>query len=164
MIESKFLRGFLIISALTISFLAGVIISWKIYESLNLIKEWELKDELKPKFEILAEKVEEGIASWYGRPYHEKQAANGSIYDMTKMTVASKTLPLGSLVMIENLKNGRRVIATVTDRGPYIDGRIIDVSLAVAEALGMLQDGIAPVEITRLRLVEVDSAKLSKGD
>ena len=165
MIENKFLRGFLIISAITISFLTGVIISWKIYESIDRLKEWEPKYESKPRFEILAEKVEEGIASWYGEHFHGKRTADGSIYDMTKMTVASKTLPLGSLVMIENLKNGRRVIATVTDRGPYVDGRIIDVSLAVAEALGMVQDGIAPVEITRLKLIEVESGpKLSKGD
>jgi rare lipoprotein A len=165
MIEGKFLKGFLIISAITISFLAGVVISWKIYESIDLIKEWEPKNESKPKFEILTEKVEEGIASWYGEPYHGKQAADGSIYDMTKMTVASKSLPLGSLVMIENLKNGRRVIATVTDRGPYVDGRIIDVSLAVAKALGMIQEGIAPVEVRKLRLIEIEpKSKLSNGD
>lgn len=147
-----------------LSFVLGMVVSWKVYESVDRIQEWRKEDKSKPKFEIVIDKTEEGIASWYGKPHHGKRAADGSLFDMSEMTVASKSLPLGSLVMIENLKNGRRVIATVTDRGPYVDGRVIDVSLAVAEALGMVQEGIAPVEIKRLRLIEIESKPRLSGE
>jgi len=155
---------FLFVAIPLLTFLLGIIVSWHIYEQVSENCQ-EILEPKKSNLEIQIIEQSRGIASWYGRPYHGRRAADGSIYDMEEMTVASRTLPLGSLVMIENLKNNRRAIATVTDRGPYVDGRIIDVSLAVAEALGIVQEGIAPVEVRRLRLIEFEpKPRLSNGD
>ncbi len=88
---------------------------------------------------------ERGTASWYGPGFHGKLAANGKPFDMEAATVAHKELPLGTRLCIKNPANGRVVIATVTDRGPFIKGRIIDLSKGVARALEI--DGLAKVEI-----------------
>lgn len=145
------IKGILYALGLLIAFCLGCIISWKIYES---VKPYESNEPINEKldFEIVIEQIERGIASWYGHPFHQKRAADGSIFNMKEMTVASRTLPLGSLIIIENLKNGRKALATVTDRGPYVDGRVLDVSLAVAEVLGMVEQGVVPVEIKKIRL------------
>lgn len=90
---------------------------------------------------------QQGIASWYGHRFHGKQMANGAVYDMHELTVAHRKLPLGTHVCIQNEANGKAVFATVTDRGPYVDGRIIDLSLKVAELLGMRDRGVAIVTI-----------------
>ena len=90
---------------------------------------------------------QQGVASWYGPRFHGKQMANGATYNMHELTVAHRKLPLGTHVCIQNPKNGKSVFATVTDRGPYIDGRIIDLSQKVAEVLGIKDRGIAFVTI-----------------
>ncbi len=90
---------------------------------------------------------EEGIASGDGEPYHGRQAANGEIYDMEKMTAAHRTLPFGAMVQVSNQTNGRKVEVRITDRGPFIDGRIIDVSRAAARAIDLIRPGTAPVRI-----------------
>ncbi|HEY3442443.1 MAG TPA: septal ring lytic transglycosylase RlpA family protein [Paludibaculum sp.] len=90
---------------------------------------------------------EEGIASWYGDPYHGRQAANGEIYDMEQMTAAHRTLPFGAMVKVTNHTNGKKVEVRITDRGPFIEGRIIDLSRAAARAIDLIRPGTAPVRI-----------------
>ncbi|MBA3972792.1 MAG: septal ring lytic transglycosylase RlpA family lipoprotein [Candidatus Solibacter sp.] len=91
--------------------------------------------------------VETGIASWYGHPYHGRRAANGEVYDMDKLTAAHRTLPFGARVMVENQTNGRSVEVRITDRGPFIDGRIIDLSRAAARRIEMIGPGTALVRV-----------------
>jgi len=90
---------------------------------------------------------ETGLASWYGRPYHGRQAANGEIYDMEKLTAAHRTLPFGTWVRVTNLNNNRTVEVRIIDRGPFVDGRIIDVSHAAAVEIELIGSGIAPVRL-----------------
>ncbi len=97
--------------------------------------------------------VEEGLASWYGlsskgRVFeHGGPTASGVPYDMNAMTAAHKTLPLGTRVKVTNLDNGRTILVVVNDRGPYIEGRIIDLTLRGARALGFKDEGTARVRI-----------------
>ena len=94
--------------------------------------------------------VEQGIASWYGKDFHGRKTSNGEIYDMYAMTAAHKTLPLGVFVQVENLGNGRTEVVRVNDRGPFVSGRIIDLSHSAASSLGVVGPGTAPVRITAL--------------
>lgn len=94
--------------------------------------------------------AETGIASWYGSDFHGKKTANGEIYDMYGRTCAHKTLPLGTKVRIKNIENGREVEARVNDRGPFVDGRIVDLTLTIAKDLGMADQGIAMVRVEPL--------------
>jgi rare lipoprotein A len=95
--------------------------------------------------------VETGIASWYGAPYHNRRSSNGEIYDMHAMTAAHRTLPLGSIVRVVNPASGKSAIVRITDRGPFVDGRIIDVSRAAAEKIDLVQRGTAPVRVEVLK-------------
>ena len=88
-----------------------------------------------------------GIASWYGRKFHGLRTANGDIYDMNAMTAAHKTLPMPSLVRVTNLENGRSIVVTVNDRGPFVAGRIIDLSRRAARHLGFQNKGTARVRV-----------------
>lgn len=88
---------------------------------------------------------EEGIASWYGHPYHGRHSASGEIYNMYDMTAAHRTLPFGTQVCVHDLENSRDVTVRIDDRGPFVDGRIIDLSYAAAQAMGM--NGIARVRL-----------------
>ena len=90
---------------------------------------------------------ETGQASWYGDKFQNKRTASGEKFDMHKCTAAHKTLPFDTVVRVENLKNGKKVDVRINDRGPFIDGRIIDLSRKAAEMLGMIRDGIVPVRI-----------------
>jgi rare lipoprotein A len=99
---------------------------------------------------VRAGHTETGIASWYGHPYHGRQAANGEIYDMEKMTAAHRTMPFNTMVRVTNLNNGREADVRITDRGPFVDGRIIDLSRAAAQAVEMIGPGIVPVRVTVL--------------
>jgi hypothetical protein len=94
--------------------------------------------------------VEEGEASWYGPKFHGRRTASGEIFDATARTVAHPTLPLGAIVAIENLANGRRTVARVNDRGPYAGGRILDCSYMLADELGFIGHGTACVRVTLL--------------
>jgi peptidoglycan lytic transglycosylase len=96
--------------------------------------------------------VEEGIASWYGFPFQGRRASDGEIYDMNQMTAAHRTLPFNTIVRVTNLRNGLQTEVRIIDRGPFVEGRIIDLSLAAAKALDMVPMGTAPV---RLELVSV---------
>ena len=94
--------------------------------------------------------VERGVASWYGPGFHAARTAMGEPYDMYGMTAAHKTLPLPAYVQVTNLGNGRSVIVRVNDRGPFKDGRIIDLSHTAASKLDMLRAGTAFVEVRAL--------------
>ena len=80
---------------------------------------------------------EEGIASWYGRPFDGRRTSSGEIYNMHAMTAAHRTLPFGTLVRVHDLENGKSVVVRINDRGPFVEGRIIDLSYAAATAMGM---------------------------
>jgi rare lipoprotein A len=88
-----------------------------------------------------------GEASWYGEPHHGRTTASGEIYDMNQLTAAHRTLPLGTRVLVTNLKNGRAVEVRINDRGPSVEGRIIDLSFAAAKELGAVPSGTIPVRI-----------------
>jgi len=94
--------------------------------------------------------IEEGVASWYGVPYHGRRAANGEIYDMHKLTAAHRTLPFNTVVRVRNLKNNLTTEVRITDRGPFVEGRIIDLSLAAARDIDMVADGVARVRLELL--------------
>jgi rare lipoprotein A len=99
--------------------------------------------------------VESGIASWYGHPYHGRAAANGEIYDMENLTAAHRTLPFGTMVRVTNLTNDKTVDVRITDRGPFIDGRIIDLSHAAAKVIDLIGPGIARVRLDILSLPDL---------
>ena len=88
-----------------------------------------------------------GIASWYGRRFMGKKTASGEVFDPEKMTAAHRRLAMGTLVRVTNLKNGRQVMVRINDRGPYIPGRIIDLSRAAARTMDMIERGLAPVRM-----------------
>ena len=100
----------------------------------------------------------EGMASWYGAEFAGRPTANGEIYDPSQMTAAHRTLPFGTFVRVTNLKNGLNAVVRINDRGPFAKGRIIDVSRAAAEILGMIGPGTAQV---RLELISNDPAPAS---
>jgi rare lipoprotein A len=108
----------------------------------------------KPIFE------ETGMASWYGAPYHNRRGSNGEVYNMHAMTAAHRTLPLGSIVRITNVKTGQSAVVRITDRGPFVEGRIVDLSLAAAKALDVYMPGIAKV---RLEVLESPSPLQTGG-
>jgi rare lipoprotein A len=91
--------------------------------------------------------TETGRASWYGPPYHNRRASNGEVYNMHAMTAAHRTLPLGSIVRVTNLKTGHTALVRITDRGPFIPGRILDLSLAAARKLDVYLPGVAEVRV-----------------
>ncbi|MEO8224680.1 MAG: septal ring lytic transglycosylase RlpA family protein, partial [Gammaproteobacteria bacterium] len=93
---------------------------------------------------------EQGVASWYGTPFHGRRTSSGVIYDMHGFTAAHKTLPLPSRVRVTNLDTGRSVVVTVNDRGPFVKDRLIDLSFAAAKQIGLLQSGTGRVEVTAL--------------
>ena len=91
--------------------------------------------------------VERGLASWYGRPFHGRQTSSGEPYDMYAMSAAHKTLPLPTYARVTNLENGRSVVVRINDRGPFRDGRVIDLSYTAAVKLGVKRRGTAMVEV-----------------
>jgi rare lipoprotein A len=101
----------------------------------------EVSSGAKPIFE------ETGMASWYGAPYHNRRGSNGEVYNMHAMTAAHRTLPLGSIVRVTNVKTGHSAIVRITDRGPFVEGRIVDLSLAAATALDVYLPGTAKVRL-----------------
>ena len=90
---------------------------------------------------------ESGLASWYGHPYHGRRTASGEVYNMYRLTAAHPSLPFGTWVHVENLDNRRDVHLRVNDRGPFVDGRVIDVSYAAAVALDAVRPGVVPVRL-----------------
>ncbi|MFI5167740.1 MAG: septal ring lytic transglycosylase RlpA family protein [Thermoanaerobaculales bacterium] len=96
--------------------------------------------------------TEEGLASWYGEPYHGRPTASGPRYDMWAMTAAHRTLPFGTRVQVHNLANGRDAEVLVNDRGPFVAGRILDLSRAAAERLDAIGPGVIPVRLEVAKL------------
>lgn len=92
-----------------------------------------------------------GMASWYGPDFHGKKTANGETYNQNGMTAAHKTLPFDSVVRVKSLSTGRTVDVRINNRGPFVGGRIIDLSVGAAKALGTYDKGIAKVEIQRIK-------------
>jgi len=91
--------------------------------------------------------TETGLASWYGPPYHNRRGSNGEIYNMNAMTAAHRTYPLGSIVRVTNRKTGSTALVRITDRGPFIRGRVIDLSLAAARRVDVQRPGVAEVKV-----------------
>lgn len=104
-------------------------------------------DRVSPVEKRESREVQYGIASWYGGEFHGRRTSSGEIYDMFELTCAHNTLPLGTMVMVTNLENGKSVELKVNDRGPFVKERIIDVSYAAAQILGMWGKGTAPVKV-----------------
>lgn len=101
---------------------------------------------------VQAKKAEIGLASWYGEECHGNLTASGEVYDMNGFTAAHRTIPMGSLVKVTNLRNNRSVILRINDRGPGIEDRMIDLSLAAARQLGYVHAGLTPVEVEIVQL------------
>jgi rare lipoprotein A len=98
---------------------------------------------------------ETGLASWYGHPYHGRPAADGEIYDMEQLTAAHRTLPFGTWVRVVNLSNAKTIDVRITDRGPFVENRIIDLSHAAAVAIELVGPGVAPVRLDILSVPSV---------
>jgi len=103
---------------------------------------------------------ETGLASWYGHPYHGRAAADGEIYDMEQLTAAHRTLPFNTRVLVTNLDNRKTVEVRIIDRGPFVDGRVIDLSHAAAREIDMLGPGVVRVRLDILSLPESRSTAL----
>jgi rare lipoprotein A len=99
----------------------------------------------EPEFDVGVK--DRGVASWYGGQFHGKQAADGTVYDMEGLTAAHRTFPLGSIARVVNLANGKYLFVRITDRGPYVNGRILDLSHAAAVRLGMERGGLSLVQV-----------------
>jgi len=89
----------------------------------------------------------QGVASWYGYPHHGRMTASGRRFNMYELTAAHRTLPIGTRVRVTNLLNGRAVTVTVTDRGPFVNNRMLDLSYAAARDIDMIGPGTAPVQL-----------------
>lgn len=116
--------------------------------------------ELKVPADAKAIFEQTGVASWYGPPYHNRRGSNGEIYNMNAMTAAHLTLPLGSIVRVTNIKTSHSALVRITDRGPFVEGRILDLSLAAAKALDVYLPGTAMV---RVEVLEAPAALDSGG-
>jgi rare lipoprotein A len=106
---------------------------------------------------------EKGIASWYGHPYHGRPTSSGEIYNMNDLTAAHRTLPFGTQVRVHDLDNGRDVAVRINDRGPFVEGRIIDLSYAAAQAIRMVGPGTAQVQLEILGLPPPGSPGAAPG-
>jgi rare lipoprotein A len=107
-----------------------------------------------PKAAYPGEPFEEGNASWYGAPFHGRRASNGEIYDMNKLTAAHRTLPFNTVVRVTNLTNGKVTTVRITDRGPFVENRIIDLSYAAAREIESIGPGVVPVRLELLSAID----------
>jgi peptidoglycan lytic transglycosylase len=109
-----------------------------------------------PQAVPLSSRELEGLATYYAEPYHGRKTASGEIFDTYKdMTAAHRTLPFNTLVRVTNKANGREVDVRINDRGPFVDGRVIDLSVRAAREIDLVRPGVAPVRLTILKLAEV---------
>jgi rare lipoprotein A len=112
--------------------------------------------------------IQKGLASWYGSDFHGRRTSNGERYDMHSLTAAHKTLPMDTVLLVKNVENGKKTVVRINDRGPYMGGRIIDLSYTAARALGLMKNGTAKVQIVALAEGEQDESgkviKLLKRD
>jgi rare lipoprotein A len=91
--------------------------------------------------------IERGVASWYGAQHHGRRTASGEVFDMNALTAAHKTLPFGTRVRVHNPASGQAVVVRINDRGPFTPGRVIDLSRAAADRIGLIRAGVAPVVV-----------------
>ena len=105
--------------------------------------------------------IQDGIASWYGEDFHGRQTSNGEYYNMYALTAAHKTLPMNTMVKVTNKINGKSVIVRINDRGPFVYGRVIDLSYNAAKKIGLVATGTAPV---RLEIVGFDTKIITRRD
>jgi rare lipoprotein A len=91
--------------------------------------------------------TQEGNASWYGPPFHGRRSSNGEVYDMNKLTAAHRTMAFNTMVRVTNLSNGKSVVVRITDRGPFVENRIIDLSRAAAQTIDSIGPGVVPVRL-----------------
>jgi len=151
------LRQLIIIIALTSVMIAGcarnlTAIKQNQKQSYTVMgKTYYPMKEVKPGF------CQNGIASWYGPGFHGKKTASTETYNMRELTAAHNTLPLNTLVKITNLENQKEVVVRVNDRGPFVGDRIVDLSLAAAQELGMVKKGTVPVRMAVLGPANVGS-------
>jgi rare lipoprotein A len=113
-----------------------------------------------PRIDYKAGHALSGIASWYGKEFNGKPTASGMTYDMYDLTAAHRTLPFGTMVEVRNLDNGQRVVVEINDRGPFVRGRVIDLSYGAARQLAMVEDGTVPAELKVLLWGDVDKKLL----
>ncbi|WP_427968444.1 septal ring lytic transglycosylase RlpA family protein [Altererythrobacter sp.] len=106
---------------------------------------------LEIPFETVGQQLGSGMASYYGRKFHGRRTASGERFDMNALTAAHRTLPFGSLVRVTNPRNGRSVVVRINDRGPFARGRMIDLSRAAAEQIGLIRRGHGKVELALLK-------------
>ena len=106
----------------------------------------------------VAQYLERGTASWYGEPFHGRETASGDIFDLNLLTAAHRELPFGALVRVVHQETGAAVFVVINDRGPCLDGRDIDLSKAAARALGIIDEGLAPV------LIQADPHQLAYAE
>jgi rare lipoprotein A len=118
----------------------------------------------KPKDEAKKGKSEKGLASWYGDPYHGRATASGEVYDMHKMTAAHRTLPFGTVVKVTRRDTGAEVKVRINDRGPFVRGRIIDLSYAAARKIALDIDGVAPVKVVVVGFEDPPKKKVKDAD
>lgn len=97
--------------------------------------------------------AEDGLASWYGGKFHGRMTSSGEVFDTNQLTAAHRTLPFGTVVKVTNLDNGKSVLVKINYRGPFVDGRIIDLSRAAAIELGMIDSGVAHVSLQIVEFV-----------
>lgn len=111
----------------------------------------------------LVDYVEMGTmkASWYGPGFHGRKTANGELYDQMSYTAAHKSLKFGTLLKITNLRNNKSVVVRINDRGPYVEGRDLDLSKASALALGMVKRGVIRIKVEEIKIVGLDSPNLN---
>ena len=102
-------------------------------------------------FSFFGPYYETGIASWYGPGFHGNLTANGEVYDMNAISAAHKTLPFGTIVRVVDRETGRSIVVRINDRGPFVEGRIIDLSKGAAEKLGIVERGITQVGLRIVR-------------
>lgn len=107
--------------------------------------------------------AEEGLASWYGGKFQGRRTASGELFDTRQLTAAHRSLPFGTRVLVTNLSNGKSVTVRINDRGPFVAGRVIDLSLAAAAAIGLAGKGVAPVRLEVLGAGPPDSYLLQVG-
>lgn len=111
----------------------------------------------------LVEFVDKGSmkASWYGPGFHGRKTANGEMYDQMSFTAAHKSLKFGTLLKITNLKNNKSVVVRINDRGPYVDGRDLDLSKAAALELGMVRKGVAKIKVEEIKIAGLDNLMMN---
>lgn len=112
----------------------------------------------------LGRTLQRGVASWYGPGFHGQRTASGEPYDMHELTAAHKSLPFGTRLLVQNPRTGKQVVVRINDRGPFVAGRVIDLSRAAARALGMLQRGHDTVVLREVLGDEVDALLVSAED